>query len=70
MDGVLKNFGEWSFHPQTQMILGKFADLNPHVITSMHGTSFRGDGKAAFKRLSALVAEMQKTAEDKVKGTQ
>jgi len=70
MGGVLKNFGEWSFHPQTQNILGKLADLNPSVITSMHGTSFRGDGKAAIGRLSALVAEMQKFAEDKVKGNQ
>jgi flavorubredoxin len=41
-----------SLGPSTAPNVRKLADLNPTMLATMHGSSFRGDGSAALRRLA------------------
>jgi hypothetical protein len=40
-------------HPATATTLQRLAELEPSTLAIMHGSSFRGDGGDALRRLAA-----------------
>lgn len=45
------------YTPRTAPILEELAVLEPQTLAAMHGSSFHGDGAAAIRDLSAMLAE-------------
>jgi flavorubredoxin len=41
----------------TEQTLHRLAELNPQTLATMHGSSFRGDGRAAIFELAAIMRE-------------
>jgi flavorubredoxin len=41
-----------SLHPSTGTVMRKLADLEPHTLALMHGSSFAGEGGEALRRLA------------------
>jgi flavorubredoxin len=50
-------FGASSLHPSTPATLERLAELEPSTLAIMHGSSFRGDGGDALRRLAAAYAD-------------
>ncbi|MHB8671790.1 MAG: oxygen-binding di-iron domain-containing protein [Acidimicrobiales bacterium] len=46
-----------SLAPDTAVVLGRLADLEPQNLALMHGSSFRGDGGAALRALAKAYDE-------------
>ncbi len=46
------------YTPYTDRTLRRIADLEPRTLAVMHGSSFRGDGRAALHALAATIAEL------------
>jgi flavorubredoxin len=42
----------------TERLMRQLADLNPATLATMHGSSFRGDGKKALLELSSVMKEI------------
>ena len=42
----------------TERLMRELADLNPATLAIMHGSSFRGDGKTAFRELASVMKEV------------
>ncbi|MEJ2658149.1 MAG: hypothetical protein P8012_13315 [Desulfobacterales bacterium] len=53
LDGPLAN--DLPYTPYTQSTLQRLAALEPKTLATMHGCSFRGDGKKALLGLSAVI---------------
>jgi flavorubredoxin len=51
-------FHQSSLAPHTAATLRQLGDLSPTTLATMHGTSFRGDGKAALYDLAAGYEEL------------
>ena len=43
------------YTPYTRETLLRLGDLEPHTLATMHGSSYRGDGRSAFVDLAAVV---------------
>jgi flavorubredoxin len=50
-------FHAMTMAPNTVSILGALADLAPATLALMHGSSYRGDGAAALRRLAGYCAK-------------
>lgn len=46
------------FTPYTESTLRRLAELRPAALAVMHGSAFRGDGRAALLGLSAVIKEL------------
>ena len=55
MAGPLAN--DMPYTPYTDTTLRRLADLEPRTLALMHGTSFRGDGRAAILNLAGVIKE-------------
>jgi flavorubredoxin len=53
--GPLAN--DMPYTPYTNSTLVRLADLEPRTLALMHGTSFRGDGRAAILDLAAVIKD-------------
>ena len=45
------------YTPLTKGTLAKLADLKPHIVATMHGSTFVGDGATALRALARMLEE-------------
>jgi len=45
------------YTPYTDTTLQRLAELAPHTLALMHGSSYRGDGRTALEDLAGVIRE-------------
>ena len=56
-EAMLAGMDYYACRDKARATLARLADLRPHTLATMHGSSFRGDGAALLQALSVTLAE-------------